>query len=236
MKRSDSILGLVLALALAAPATRARAADPTEPGHGIRYLLLVRHGAYDRDEHADDLLANGVNALGREQARRVAVRLAALPMAVRTLVSSDLTRARETAEEIGRELGVVPSRDSLLRECTPPSLRSDPMLPSPPEDRSPCEAQLEAAWARYARPSPSADVHEILVCHGNVIRWFVCRALGLDTRRWSQMDIANASLTVIAVRPDGSPRLVLFSDVGHLPVPLQTWVGRGAGWGATPVR
>ena len=52
---------------------------------------------------------------------------------------------------------------------------------------------LAAAWAKYMRATPEADTHDVLVCHGNVIRWFVSRALGPDTWRWSQMEIANAA-------------------------------------------
>ena len=59
-------------------------------------------------------------------------------------------------------------------------------------------------------------------------------ALDADLKGWRAMEIANASLTVIAVRPDGTTRLVLFSDVGHLPVLDQTWTGRGAGWSSAP--
>jgi serine/threonine-protein phosphatase PGAM5 len=79
--------------------------------------------------------------------------------------------------------------------------------------------------------TPHADRHDVLVCHGNVIRWFVSRAVSGDPRHWLSMDIGNGSLTILAVRPDGSVRLVCFSDVGHLPVSKQTWLGRGAGWG-----
>ena len=104
-----------------------------------------------------------------------------------------------------------------------------------PEELARCDANLQAAWAKYMRPSPEADAHDVLVCHGNVIRWMVCRALGLDTKRWSTMDIGNGSITVIAVRSDGMTRLAVFSDVGHLPVEKQTWSGRGAGWAAKPV-
>jgi serine/threonine-protein phosphatase PGAM5 len=81
-------------------------------------------------------------------------------------------------------------------------------------------------------PTPDADRHDILVCHGNVIRWFVSHALNGDPRRWPWMEIANGSLTILSVRPDGTARLVCFSDVGHLPLPKQTWSGKGAGWGA----
>jgi len=74
----------------------------------------------------------------------------------------------------------------------------------------------------------------VLVCHGNVIRWFVAKTLAQDTNRWWGMEIGNGSLTVLAVRPDGSVRLAMFSDVGHLPLDVQTWTGRGAGWWAPP--
>ena len=228
-------LGMVV-MALAAPRVPAApSARPDSAGatSGVRYLYLVRHGDYDPDLHADDRVANGLNALGRDQARRIGERLAQLPVRPTSLVSSDFTRARETADIMGRVLGMTPDRDSLLRECTPSSDRG-PSHAGGPEDGTPCDSRLEAAWARYARPSPGADARDVLVCHGNVIRWFVSRALGADTRHWAAMEIGNASLTVIAVRADGSTRLAMFSDVGHLPVADQSWTGRGAGWSAAP--
>ena len=83
---------------------------------------------------------------------------------------------------------------------------------------------------------PDSDRHEILVCHGNVIRWFVSRVVGGDPVHWPTMEIANGSITIIAVHADGTARLVMFSDVGHLPVSKQTWTGKGAGWGASGPR
>jgi serine/threonine-protein phosphatase PGAM5 len=222
----------LLALTLAAPA--ARCAESAPKPAGVRYLYLIRHGMYDRVEHADDRVANGLDSLGREQARLIGARLTSLPVPMTSLVSSDLTRARETADLIGRALHMTAECDSLLRECTPAAERADYMKDHSHEDVALCDSQLVAAWEKYARPSPAADARDVLVCHANVIRWFVSRALGLDTRNWSRMDIANGSLTVIAVRADGSTRLAAFSDGGHLPVPRQTWTGRGAGWTVTP--
>jgi serine/threonine-protein phosphatase PGAM5 len=98
------------------------------------------------------------------------------------------------------------------------------------DDIALCDGNLAAAWAKYVTPTPDADTHDLLVCHGNVIRWMVAKAMGSDSRTWTHMDIANASLTVISVRPDGTVRLVMYSDVGHMPVDKQTWAGRGAGW------
>ena len=174
--------------------------------------------------------------MGREQARLIGDRLAKLPVRMTSLVSSDYRRARETADIMGRLLGLTPGRDSLLHECTPPSERASIMDNYSAGEIAGCEANLAAAWAKVMRPSPGTDAHDVLVCHGNVIRWLVSRSLGVVTRLWASMEIANASLTVISVRADSTTRLVMFNDVGHLPVDRQTWTGSGAGWGSPATR
>ena len=221
-------------LLLLSSALPSRAADPPKPGAGIHYVYLIRHGIYDPDtsRNADDVVTNGLNALGHEQARLIGARLEALPVAPASLVSSDYRRARETAEDIGRLLGRAPVLDTLIHECSPASDRADYMKSHSPDEIAACDSNLARAWAKYMVPTPDADRHDVLVCHGNVIRWFVSRALAGGPLRWSWMEIANGSLTILAVRPDGTTRLVCFSDVGHLPVPKQTWSGKGAGWGA----
>lgn len=184
---------------------------------GLHYLYLVRHGMYDRDAHAlDDTRGNGLNALGHKQAKLLAARLAALPVKIDALVSSDFLRARETADELGPALKRSVSTDVLLRECTPGSVA--------------CEQNLTAVWNKYAVATPSADRYDVLVAHGNVIRWLTMRALGVTQNSWSSLDIANASLTVIAIAPDGSAHVVQFSDASHIPPAEQTWVGPGPGW------
>ena len=224
---------------VAAPAaTPSKGADSTALAaapKGVRYVVLVRHGQYDRADSIDSRIGNALNALGHEQARLLGRRLAGLPVKPRILVSSDYTRARETADDIGAILGMTAARDTLIQECYAATWRPEMDREHDPAEIALCDSKLAAAWEKYFVPSPDADMHDILVCHGNVIRWFVSRALGCDTRRWLAMDIGNASLTVVAVRADGTARLVLYSDVGHLPVAKQTWAGRGAGWG-TPAR
>lgn len=199
---------------------------------GVRFVYLIRHGEYDHEDKADSRTGKGLVALGHEQARLAGRRLASLGLKVDTLVSSEYTRARETADDIGQLIMRTPVRDDLLNECTPASI---PGAEEPsPEPSSRCDANLEAAWARYMRPSPDHDAHDVLVCHGNVIRWFVSRSLGVGGRYWRGMAIGNASITVIAVRADGSTRLASFSDVGHIPPDRQTWTGDGAGWAPRP--
>jgi serine/threonine-protein phosphatase PGAM5 len=191
----------------------------------------VRHGTYDPDRGPGDPAGPGLNALGHEQAALIGARLAALPVRPAALVASTLRRARETAEDVGRALGMTPALDSLLCECTPTSDRADYMKNHAAADVAACDSSLARAWAAYFVPTPGADRHDVLVCHANVIRWLVSLVVAGDPVRWSAMEIANGSLTIVAVHADGTARLVMFSDVGHLPVAKQTWTGRGAGWG-----
>src|SRR5260370_1423431 len=77
---------------------------------------------------------------------------------------------------------------------------------------------------------PDRDAYDVLVCHGNVIRWTLMRTVGADVKSWLNLDSGNGSLTIVAVRADGSTRLVMYSDVGHIPWEKQTWSGKGGGW------
>jgi len=223
----------------------ARPATPQQPmaasrdtvNTGIRFVYLVRHGWYEFGDPRDDRTGKGLDSLGRVQAKLVGERFAALPVRMNTLVSSTLTRAAQTADDMGVLLGMQPARDSLISECQSPSVRADLNAREPQVDQDTCQARMERAYARYIRPAGSrSDVHDVLVAHGNVIRWFVVKALGADTRKWIDLDLGNASITAIAVRPDGTAKLAAFSDTGHLPVSAQTWTGRGAGWSAPAPR
>lgn len=195
----------------------------TEPG--TRTLYLVRHGFYDYDPKADDTVGNALNALGREQAVLVAERLANLGVKATSVTSSEYTRARETGDLIAARLELPCGRDGRLNETTPPGLGLRP-------DQIDADAteRLNAAWDRFAAPNATDITHEVLVCHGNVIRWLVCRALGADPQRWTRMEIANCSLTMIQVRPDGTTRVQMFNEVAHLPLAKQTWSGKGPDW------
>jgi len=64
-----------------------------------------------------------------------------------------------------------------------------------------------------------------VVCHGNVIRWFVCRVLNVDPMAWLGMSIANCSVTVVRVAPDGELKLLAFADTGHLSPDLTVFPG-----------
>jgi len=216
---------LALGLTSSGPASQAGDAAQNPAGDGIHTLYLIRHGDYESDDPRDSDAGKALNPLGQEQARLVAQRLAALPVTFESLHASSMRRARETAEIMSSIIGLPVQLASDIRECTPPARREDIRAKLDPKEAAACREQLDGAFAHYFEPSPERDSREILVCHGNVIRYLVCRALGVDSQAWDGMTIANCSITVIEVRADGSPRLVTFDDVGHLPPDKQIYTG-----------
>jgi serine/threonine-protein phosphatase PGAM5 len=191
-------------------------------------VYLIRHGEYDHADERDPDIVKGLVPLGVAQAKIVAARLRGLPVEISSLHSSTMTRARQTALVIGEEfLDLEVQKSRLIRECTPPTRRKDVMAEETKADLKACTRQLEEAFALYFAPSPDADRHDVLVCHGNVIRYFVTKVLGVDTEAWLGMSIGNCSLTVVTVNADGSMKLLSYSDVGHLPPNLTTRTAPG---------
>jgi serine/threonine-protein phosphatase PGAM5 len=210
-----SLLLLLIVLGSILPA---HAAEP-----GTRTILLVRHGEYDSDPASDPRLGPHLSALGVAQAHLVGARLAALPGGIDGLHVSPLQRARDTADTIAAALphaGFEVVDD--LAECTPPTRRAKAMEGESAEALAACQAQLDRVFAAWFKPSPSGDRKDLFVCHGNVIRYLVTRALGVDTKAWLEMSIGHASLTKVLVKPDGSMQVIAVGDVGHLPPNLQS--------------
>ena len=203
--------------------------DAGERLSGVRTIYLIRHGQYDHEDDSDPDVGKALVPLGVAQARLVAARLAALPVEMTSLTSSTMTRARQTALVIGGDFPNLALRKSeLIRECTPSTWREDIMADTFPDAVEACERNLDRAFSKYFVPSPDEDRHDIIVCHGNVIRYFVTKVLGVDTESWLGMAIGNCSLTIVRIKPDGSMKLLTYGDVGHLPPNMQTGLYRNA--------
>jgi serine/threonine-protein phosphatase PGAM5 len=188
----------------------------------VRTLYLVRHGAYVQDPKADPQVGPSLTPLGIAQARLVAARLEGMPIHFDAMTSSTLARARETAAVIHESLTDVPLDASLLlSECTPPASR--PLRGQTEKDLAECAKQLDAVFSKRFVPSADADRNELLVCHGNVIRYLVLKALRQDPKGWLSMTVAHASLTVVRVQADGSMSVLAVGDVGHIPPNMVSW-------------
>src|SRR5882672_2447422 len=156
MRRWISLLTLAVVLAPLAEAEAAPAA---------RTIYLMRHGAYDIDSTQRTPDGPALVALGIAQTRLTAARLRALPVAPKVIVTSSMTRARQTAGVLHETLTDVPLEVSdALRECTP---RAAAGARIPLDAAQACERQLDAAFAHYFVPAPDVAETDVLVCHGN---------------------------------------------------------------------
>jgi len=160
-------------------------------------LWLVRHGQTDWNiegrwqGHADIPL----NLTGLEQARRLAAKLAETGQAFQAIFSSDLKRAFQTAQEIGKSLGLPVHKDRRLREISKGEWegmlvsqvstlsteairqrRDDPLYSRAPGGESLVEvaARLSSAADDISRAYPVGPV--LVVTHGLALAALLCLA------------------------------------------------------------
>lgn len=176
-------------------------------------LLLARHG--QTNDNLEPIRVQGftdtpLNDLGRRQAHELAQRVA--DMEIASLWTSDLSRARETAEIVGQRLGLEAQPDARLREGDRGEWEGRRFIDLERE-----EPALYAAWRRagaaFRFPGGESlqehsdrvaaalrDIHAagplpaLVVCHRGSIRAVLCRRdpRGLDA--FHEYDVPNAGV------------------------------------------
>jgi 2,3-bisphosphoglycerate-dependent phosphoglycerate mutase len=203
---------------------------------GSTRILLVRHGESvpaERDRLFDLIDGQGdppLHSLGREQAERVADRLAGEP--VRAIYVSTMRRTTETAAPLAARLGLKPVVDPDLREVhlgeweggvyRQRVLDGDPLLAQMiteerwdvvpgAEDTDAFSARVRRAIGRLAERHPDELV--VVFTHGGVIGNVLSQATG--SRRFAFLGADNGSISHIVVHGD---RWVLrtYNDTAHL--------------------
>ncbi|GFY72585.1 hypothetical protein TNIN_350641 [Trichonephila inaurata madagascariensis] len=184
-----------------------------------RHILLIRHGEYDTSAQKD--VDRRLTPLGRKQADFVGQRLKDLPFNYTKLVRSTMTRAQETSDIILKHFPDLPVEDcDLLRE-------GFPIPPDPPSSWNvPDEvflkdgSRIEMAFKKYfhrANVNQTSDSYEIMVCHANVIRYFICRLLQFPPEAWMRFSLHHCSISWIVILPSGRVGVYAIGDSGFLP-------------------
>jgi 2,3-bisphosphoglycerate-dependent phosphoglycerate mutase len=187
--------------------------DVAEGRLGDGEVLLARHG--ETDDNRPPLRFQGwrdtpLNGTGRRQAAELANRVAAEPPT--SLWASDLSRARETAEIVGRRLGLPVKLDARLREASRGDWEGRLF-----EDVAREEPERFAAWMRAGEgwrfpggESLLEQQHRVLacvadirrhdearslaVCHGGSIRVVLCATDPRGLEAFHAFRIPNVSL------------------------------------------
>ncbi|AKI97858.1 histidine phosphatase family protein [Kosmotoga pacifica] len=183
-------------------------------------IHLVRHGVSEWNlvgrwqGNADVPLSE----IGRCQAEATAEELLNIAPSVSLLFSSDLKRARETAERIGKRLGLSPILRKDLRECNFSlwaGLTFEEVLKKYKEEfrlwSSNPRVSIEGLESLFelkdrtlkaleeirqiAIDTSAAEV--IVVGHGLWIRVLLCALLEMPLENHKRLDVANASITTI---------------------------------------
>lgn len=205
---------------------------------GATTILLIRHGetAWNAERRLQGHLDIALNAEGERQAGALAEALSG--EAVDRIVASDLMRARQTAEAIGRRRGQAVVIDPALRERCYGGFEG--LLYSEIAARYPAEF---AAWqARdvdavlppgtnrgesfrefYARSIGAILAHAAahpgrtlaVVAHGGVLECAYRAALGLPLETPRDFKVLNASINRFVVE-EGRLRLLSWGEVEHL--------------------
>jgi serine/threonine-protein phosphatase PGAM5 len=179
-----------------------------------RVVHFVRHAQYPGE-------GAGTGALtphGRKQAARIARYFRSLPnLSVR---SSDAPRAVETAAILAKLLRLrVVQHHRLLREMLPAPV---PGMTIPAHKRAEGRRRLARIVARFLKPARGAR-HDIVVCHGNLIRALLLHVVAGAPDGFHRLRIHHASVTSFRVAPDGAIQLVGYNAQEHLPSRMRTF-------------
>jgi broad specificity phosphatase PhoE len=181
-------------------------------------LIVIRHGetTYNVEDRLTGQSDIPLSSLGEQQANAVAAYLATEKLDV--IVSSDLQRARRTAEAIAHYHGLTVEQDSLLREwslgtwegrtmaeirVSEPDLVqrriADPFtyVPEGGETLQQFHDRVVLALERWTTRYPDSTV--VWVAHAGIIGVLICHVLEIDLRRRWQFRHDNASVTELNI-------------------------------------
>jgi 2,3-bisphosphoglycerate-dependent phosphoglycerate mutase len=176
-------------------------------------ILLARHG--ETNDNVPPIRVQGftdtpLNETGRRQAAALAERLADEPIA--SLWSSDLSRARDTAEAVGRRIGLQVRLDPRLREANRGRWEGSLFI-----DIERDEPALYAAWRRAGESfrfpggeslkeqmdrvlaclddvRDTGELPALVVCHGGSIRVVLCSEHPRGLEAFHDFEVPNTAV------------------------------------------
>lgn len=189
---------------------------PLEPKI-FKKIIFVRHGQYTSEPK--EMLTEK----GRMQANLVAQIVKELKPD--KLFASTMPRAIETAAFIEEVCQITAQKKDIFREGILPGLeRVTKVTKAHHAVMKANKLKADKAFEfLFKAPKKSTSTH-VVVAHGNVIRYWVCKALGIDPKKWVQMDLQQCSVTTVRLDKSGNAVLLGFADIGHIPAQHRTYI------------
>ncbi|MCX7662573.1 MAG: histidine phosphatase family protein [Tepidimonas fonticaldi] len=201
----------------------------------VTRILAIRHGetAWNRDARIQGQIDIPLNDTGHWQAERTAAALADEP--IDALYSSDLSRARQTAEAIARQRGLAVQTHPGLRErhfgafqgrtwaeleqAHPDVVhawkaRVPDFAPPGGESLLALRARVEAAFAELAARHPGQAI--AVVAHGGVLDILYRAAARVDLQAPRAWAMGNAAIHRLLWTADSGFALLSWGDTRHL--------------------
>jgi broad specificity phosphatase PhoE len=196
-------------------------------------LLLVRHGQIaanvERIWHGST--DSDLTELGRAQAARTALHLAARQPRPSALYTSPLARTRATAAHIAESLGLEPRLEPGIAEYGIGALEGESYADllqvhkfferiatddafAPPGGESPRQVigRVSNALARIAREHRGEEI--VVVSHGAALGLALGSLIHGDFREWQRFHLSNCAVSELVLEP--APRLLSWNYTDHL--------------------
>lgn len=213
----------------------------------IERVLLIRHGQTDWNMLGrwQGTLPVGLNDEGRTQAGLLAAALASRP--IRTIISSDLPRALDTAAAIGEVVGVQPQIDLRWREFNlgifQGHTREEIVATFGPqwaayqadhwhyvipegESRTDLQNRVHQAWQDMLATAVGPEV--AIVSHGGSLKMLLIKLFSDIVPDMDSVHLANTSVTVLERGAHGW-HLAEIASTTHLSVPTAEGSGEASG-------
>jgi probable phosphoglycerate mutase len=197
-------------------------------------ILLIRHGETDSNAARIVQLPEApLSERGREQARRLAARIAS-EGGVTSIVTSDLRRAHETAAAISAATGIPLVLEPLLQERSfgdfrgtayadlPVDIFAPGVVPPGGESIPEFARRVDRAWDRIRELAAQVEDRIAIVTHGLVCDELARRHLACDGP--APTSWANSCVTIVAGTPPW--RVLRLACTAHLAVIADDTGGR----------
>jgi broad specificity phosphatase PhoE len=187
----------------------------------VPHVYVARHGETDwnrEGRYQGQLDVSRLSERGHAQARALGDALAAV--GVRRVVSSPLTRCRQSAEPLARRIGLSLATDPLLIEIAHGTwegrlrddVERDDRLRFEIWRRRPDQvhfhggeslAQVQARWERFSAPLQQAEDPLAIVTHDVLVRLAILGSRGRPLSELWHPRVENGGYAIFDVGPDG---------------------------------